>query len=111
MSGYDSGAATQLASALPPACHAGGVTGGGVSDKGMMDSVIRDCGGGQGGRGGEERRSTDPGWKSTLGAGLIGQDKKNHSIRIIAVSISKIVVIRNHTHRTCLWIQYYCDLI
>jgi hypothetical protein len=26
--------------------------GGCVSDKGMMDSVIRDCGGGQGGRGG-----------------------------------------------------------
>jgi hypothetical protein len=30
--------------------------GGGVSDKGMMDSVIRDCGGGQGERGGAERR-------------------------------------------------------
>ena len=60
-SGYDSGAATQLALALPPARHAGGVTGGGVSDKGMMDSVIRDCGGGQGGRGGAERRSTDLG--------------------------------------------------
>jgi hypothetical protein len=29
-SGYDSGAATQPASALPPACHTGGVTVGGV---------------------------------------------------------------------------------
>jgi hypothetical protein len=41
----------------------------------MMDSVIRDCArSGQSGRGGEERRSTDPGRKSTLGAGLIGQE-------------------------------------
>ena len=42
--------------------------GGGVSDKGMMDSVIRDCGGGQGGRGGAERRSTDLGSEVNIGS-------------------------------------------
>ena len=48
-SGYDSKAATQLALAFPP----GGKV---VSDKGMMDSVIHDCEGGQGGRGGAKRQ-------------------------------------------------------